>query len=82
MNISLSHCGFFFILQEVYDWAGGTDEMPLFFTLHKESRPTCISYKERLEGPEVLSFVERVSIGTALIVKTFAKRRILLYHTG
>ncbi|XP_073249520.1 uncharacterized protein [Porites lutea] len=45
--------------QEVYDWAGGADEMPLFFTLHKESRPTCISHKERLKGHEVLSFVER-----------------------
>ena len=36
--------------------------MPLFFTLHKESRPTCISHKERLKGHEVLSFVERVSM--------------------
>lgn len=63
MNTSLSHHGFSFILQEVYDWAGGADEMPLFFTLHKQSRPTCIlSHKERLEGPEVLSFVERVSM--------------------
>ena len=62
MNISLSHCGFCFILQEVYDWAGGADEMPLFFTLHKESRHTCISHKERLKGHEVLSFVERVSM--------------------
>lgn len=41
---------------------GGADEMPLFFTLHKESRPTCISHKERLKGHEVLSFVERVSM--------------------
>ena len=46
MNISLSHRSFCFILQEVYDWAGGADE----------------SHKERLEGPEVLSFVERVSM--------------------
>ena len=53
---------FCFILQEVYDWAGGADEMPLFFTLHKGSRPTCTSHKERLEGPEVLTFVERVSM--------------------
>ena len=41
---------------------GGADEIPLSFTLHKQSRPTCISHKERLEGPEVLSFVERVSM--------------------
>ena len=26
MNISLSHRGFCFILQEVYDWAGEADE--------------------------------------------------------
>ena len=77
----------------MYDWAGGADEMPLFFTLHKESGPTCISHLERLEGHEVLSVVERVSmvhyhlsyldkVTSALILKTFAERRILLYHTG
>ena len=75
----------------MYDWAGGADEMPLFFTLHKESRP--ISHLERLEGPEVLSVVERLrmvhyhlsymdKVTSALILKTFAERRILLYHTG
>ena len=71
---------------------GGAWWEPLFFALHKQSRPTCISHGERLEDPEVFSFVERVSmvhyhlsyldkVAWALIVKTFAERRILLYHT-
>ena len=58
--------GFLIILrQEVYDWAGAMEDMPLHFTLHRGE--TLLTHHERV-GPldETLDLTERVSGGRIL----------------
>ncbi|CAH3172881.1 unnamed protein product, partial [Porites evermanni] len=51
--------------QEVYDWAGAMQDMPLYFTLHRGQ--TLLTHDERV-GPldESLDLTERVSGGRIL----------------
>lgn len=43
--------------QEVYDWAGATDFLPPFFTLHRGS--ALVSHEETIARDELLNVTER-----------------------
>ena len=47
------------IMQEVYDWAGSLDDLPLHFTLHR--RQHVVLHSDPLQGHEVLDVREGVS---------------------
>ena len=51
-------------MQEVYDWAGSLDDLPLHFTIHR--RQQVVLHSDPLQGHEVLDVREGVSAGAII----------------
>ena len=55
------------IMQEVYDWAGSLDDLPLHFTLQR--RKQVVLHSDPLQGHEVLDVREGVSAASIIKLK-------------
>ena len=53
------------IMQEVYDWAGSLEDLPLHFTLHR--RQQVVLHSDQLQGHEVLDVREGVSAASIIL---------------
>jgi len=53
------------IMQEVYDWAGSLEDLPLHFTIHR--RQQVVLHSDLLQGHEVLDVREGVSAASVIL---------------
>ena len=52
------------IMQEVYDWAGSLEDLPLYFTIHR--RQQVVLHSDLLRGHKVLDVREGVSAASVI----------------